>query len=250
MKKDLAKLENRIDYKFRDPFLLTKALTHSSFAYESQTTDTQDNEVMEFLGDSVLGLVIADFLCMKYTALSEGELSKLKSTVASTTTLYHFAKDLKLPGFIRLGRGEEKSGGRKKRTILAGTFEALIAAVYLDGGIEEATRVITTLLDSFFNQVNVDQFLVNNYKSALQEYFQREKNSHAPVYRTIRTKGPDHKKKFTVEVYAEEKILAQAKGNSIKDAEQKAAQRALRNLLGKKIKSLTSDTFLVKKHKI
>jgi ribonuclease-3 len=249
MKKDLSKLENRIDYQFNDRDNLTKALTHSSFAYENQSADIQDNEVMEFLGDSVLGLVVADFLCKKYPGLSEGELSKLKATVASTTTLGLFARDIKLPGFICLGRGEEKSGGRKKRTILAGTFEALIAAIYLDGGIDQATRFITTLLESFFNQVDVEQFLVNNYKSALQEYFQRERNSKAPVYRTVRSKGPDHKRKFTVEVYAEDRKLAHAKGNSIKDAEQNAAQRALKNLMGKKIKSLTSDTFLVKKQK-
>jgi len=248
MKNKLSGIESRIKYQFSSKELLELSLTHSSFAYEAQTDVHRDNEVLEFLGDSILGFVIADFLCSKYTSLSEGELSKLKAAVASTTALSSFAKDIKLPKYILLGRGEEKSGGRKKKTILAGTFEALIAAVYLDGGMDEATRFISAHLEIFFKKVDVDRFLVNNYKSALQEYFQKEKNQDAPVYKIVRSKGPDHRKKFTVEVFVEEKALAKATGNSIKDAEQKAAQKALKSILGKKLKVLTSDTILLKKN--
>jgi ribonuclease-3 len=148
-----------------------------------------------------------------------------------------------------LGKGEEKSGGRKKKTILAGAMEALIAAIYLDGGMDAADKFIRRFIENFFRKVEADKFCVNNYKSALQEYFQKERSLSAPVYKTISTKGPDHQKRFIVEVTAEKKPLAKAKGSSIKDAEQKAAQRALKTIMGKKIKRLTSETFIFKKGK-
>jgi len=247
MKNKLSAIESKIHYHFKDQKLLILSMTHSSFAYEIQSGEHQDNEVLEFLGDSVLGLVVADYLFTKYTGLSEGELSKLKAAVENTSSLSLFAKEIKLHQYLFLGKGEEKSGGRKKRTILAGAFEAIIAAIYLDGGIEEASRFITAHLETFFQKVDVNLFLINNYKSALQEYFQKEKSLEAPVYETIKSMGPAHKKKFTIEVFSEGKKLAKAIGNSIKDAEQKAAQRALKKLLGKKIKTLTSDTFMIKK---
>lgn len=246
MTTNLTQFERKIDYFFRNKGLLLQALTHSTYAYENQQTDISDNEVLEFLGDSVLGLLIADFLCTTYPELSEGELSKLKSAAASTSSLCFFARKIKLDKNILLGKGEEKSGGRKKKTILAGAFEALIAAIYLDGGIEETRIFLLSHLKSSFKRINVKKFLINNYKSALQEYFQKE-NLRAPVYKMITTKGPDHKKSFIVEVFLENKSLAKAKGHSKKDAEQRAAQKALKSLLGKKIKGLTSDTFLLKK---
>ncbi len=250
MKKDLSRFEKTIQYQFKDKNILAQSITHSSYANEYHLGEHKDNEVLEFLGDSVLGMVVADFLCSKYKSLSEGELSKLKAAVASTTSLSYFAKEIKLPKYLFLGRGEESSGGRKKKTILAGAFEALVAGIYYDGGIKEAEHFITRLLNSFFEKVDVDKFLVDNYKSALQEYFQKGKNGPAPVYKTVKTKGPAHKKNFTVEVSAENKTLAKARGTSIKDAEQKAAQKALKNLLGRRIKRLTEDTFLMKKRRI
>ncbi|MBU1473422.1 MAG: ribonuclease III [Acidobacteria bacterium] len=245
----LSRFEKKITYEFKDKKLLEQSLTHSSFAYESQSEEKKDNEVLEFLGDSVLGFVVADYLCTSFPELTEGELSKLKASVSSTTALCLFAREIRLPQTVLLGKGEEKSGGRKKKTILAGAMEALIAAIYLDGGMDAAARFILRFLETFFKKIEADKFLVNNYKSALQEYFQKERNGAAPVYKTLSTKGPDHQKRFVVEVKAEERTLAKARGSSIKDAEQKAAQRAMKNILGKKIKILTSETFLLKKGK-
>ncbi len=246
MTKRWAHFEKKIGYHFRNPEHLKNALTHRSYAYEAQGDEFSDNEILEFLGDSVLGLVVADFLVSNYPGVPEGELSKLKSTVASTSSLYYFAKNIKLDRNILLGKGEEKSGGRSKKTILAGAYEALIAAIYLDGGFHEARNFLLPKLQSFFRKINVKKFIVNNFKSALQEYFQKE-SLPPPVYKTVTTKGPDHKKQFTVEVFLRKNFLAKASGKSIKEAEQKAAQKALKNLLGRKIKIFSSDTFLLKK---
>jgi ribonuclease-3 len=238
--------QKKIKYRFQNIHLLQIAMTHRSFAYESQEEEFTDNEVLEFLGDSVLGLVVADFLVSAYPGVSEGELSKLKSTVASTSSLSSFAQQIKLDKYILLGKGEEKSGGRKKKTILAGAYEALVAAIYLDGGFHQAKVFILGHLKTFFKKINVSKFLVNNYKSALQEYFQKE-NLPAPNYRMVTTRGPDHKKQFTVEVFQRKSSLAKATGSSKKEAEQKAAQKALKSLLGKKMRVFTADTFLLKK---
>ncbi len=243
---NIDQCEKKIGYQFKNQDLLLQALTHSSYAYENQQADISDNEVLEFLGDSVLGLIIADFLYGVYPKLSEGELSKLKSAAASTSALDYFAKKIRLDKCIRLGKGEDKSGGRKKKTILAGTYEAVIAAIYLDGGIEPARDFVLKFLITLFKRINIKKFFVNNYKSALQEYLQRE-NATSPIYKTVTTKGPDHKRSFFVEVFAEDKLLAKAKGNSKKEAEKKAAQKALKSLLGRKIKTLTTDTFLLKR---
>lgn len=248
MDTDLSPLEKKIGYRFKNKKTLLQALTHSSYAYENKPEIRADNEVLEFLGDSVLGLVIADFLCALYPDLSEGELSKLKSAAASTSSLSYFAQKIKLDKKVLLGKGEERSGGRKKKTILAGAFEALVAAIYLDGGIYEANKFLHKHLKPLFKRIDVKKFFIDNYKSALQEYFQKE-NLPAPAYKTITTEGPDHKRVFLVEVFSEENSLAKAKGPSKKSAEKKAAQKALKNLLGKKIKSLTSDTVLLKKKK-
>lgn len=248
MEANLSQFEKKIGYEFKNTETLLQALTHSSYAYESHQSNRADNEVLEFLGDSVLGLITADFLCTSYPDLSEGELSKLKSAAASTSSLSYFAQRIKLNKQILLGKGEERSGGRRKKTILAGAFEALIAAIYLDGGLEEAKKFIGTHLKSLFKKIDIEKFFINNYKSALQEYFQRE-SLPAPVYKTITTEGPDHKKIFLVEVFSEGKSLAKAKGFSKKSAEKKAAQKALKNLFGRKMKALTSNTFLLKKRK-
>jgi ribonuclease III len=242
----IEKLQKKIDYTFKDDSLLLKALTHSSYAYEC-TQDITDNEVLEFLGDSVLGFIIADYLYRNFPQLNEGEMSKLKSTLASTGTLVIFAQRIRLNKHLRLGKGEMKSGGRNKKTILAGAFEALIAALFLDGGISTARRFLLEYLNIFFNKVDMSQFFINNYKSALQEHLQKE-NDASPVYQTVTTKGPDHKKRFLVKVSSQNQILAKARGISKKEAEQKAAQKAMKNLIGKKLKTLTEDTFLIRRN--
>jgi ribonuclease-3 len=190
--------------------------------------------------------VLADFFCSTYPDLTEGELSKHKSAAASTLSLSQLAKKIKLDKYIHLGKGEEISGGRKKRTILAGALEALVGAIYLDQGYEVAQRLLLPLLKKSYRKVDSRTFLINNYKSALQEHFQKE-NLPAPVYKTLTSIGPDHKKIFLVEVYLGHYPLAKAKGFSKKNAEQRAAQIALKSLLGKKMKTLTAETFILKK---
>ncbi len=248
MKSDLKGFERKIGYHFNDTRLLEQALTHSSFAYEAADAGIENNEVLEFLGDSVLGFVLVDFLCAAFPELNEGELSKMKSTMASTSALHEFAQKIKLDKVIRLGKGEIKSGGRKKRSIMAGAYEALIAAIYLDGGIEEVRRFLLDHFGLFLRKIKTDNFIINNYKSALQEHLQKE-DVPAPVYKTLSTRGPDHQKQFVVEVFYKEKRLAKAKGSSKKDAEQKAAQRAFKRLFGRRLKSLTPETFLYAKKK-
>lgn len=242
----LDRLQKSLGYRFQDENLLRQALTHSSYAYESQDEGISDNEVLEFLGDSVLGFVLADFLFSSYPGLTEGDLSKLKSSAASTAALNDFARDLRLDLRIFLGKGEEKSGGRKKRTILAGAFEAVTAAIFIDGGIEAAREFLLSHLQGFFKHFDVTRFIINNYKSALQEHLQKAKYP-APVYRTVSIKGPDHNRRFVVEVTSRNERLAKARGHSKKDAEQRAAQKAVKRILGRRIKSLSADTFLLRK---
>lgn len=246
MKRNPLQLEKETKYIFNDRDLLWQAMVHSSFSYENQQYALADNEVLEFLGDSVLGLVVADYLYSTYPDLQEGDLSKLKSLATSTTALASFAQKVKLDKFILLGKGEEKSGGRKKQTILAAVFEAFVAAVYLDGGLEMARNFIHKQLKPFFKKINVRKFFINNYKSALQEHLQK-RNLPAPLYKTSVIKGTGHDKYFIVEVISKGKALGKAEGKSKKEAEQKAAQKALKSLLGIKIKAFTSDTFLLKK---
>jgi len=246
MKTNLSQVEKAIGIEFTNKDLLRQALIHSSYAYEHTENGPSDNEVLEFLGDSVVGLITADFFCATFAGLTEGDLSKYKSVAAGTEALSEFAREKKLYKYVFLGKGEEKSGGRKKRTILAGTFEALLGAVYLDKGYEEAKKFLRPMLQKSFRKTDPGHLVINNYKSALQEYFQKE-NLPAPSYRTVTSVGPDHSKTFFVEVYQGHYPLAKAKGYSKKNAEQNAAQKALKNLVGIKMKGLWSEMFVHKK---
>jgi len=246
MHEKISQVEKILGRSFGRRELLERALTHRSHAYENQPEDLQDNENLEFLGDSVIGLIVADFFYSAHPELTEGELSKLKSTAVSTLALSQLAQRVRLDKFILLGKGEEKSGGRKKNTILAGVFEAVVGALYLDGGLEAARQFLLRFLESSFKKIKGGRFFINNYKSALQEYFQKE-NLPAPGYKLLTEKGPDHKKSFVVEVAFGQKSLAKAKGHSIKNAEQNAAQKALKHLLGKRMKALSPETFILKK---
>lgn len=242
----VSEVEKAIRYHFRNKDLLLQALTHSSFAYESQAR-IRDNELMEFLGDSVVGLIAADFFYGSYPDVTEGDLSKLKSSASSTIALAEFARQIMLDKFVRLGRGEEKSGGRKKDSILAGTFEAILGAIYLDAGFEAARNFYLLLLRGSFKKIKDEKRLdINNYKSALQEFLQKE-DLPAPHYKMLKTSGPDHKKEFIIEVFVNKTSLATASGPSRKAAELKAAENALKSFFGKKIKSLTQETFIFKK---
>ncbi len=240
----LERIQKGLGYTFRDRTLLERALTHSSHAYEAAPGNPRDNELLEFLGDSVIGLVTARFYYDAFPERTEGELSKLKSSATSTLALAQFAQKVRLDKYILLGKGEEKSGGRKKPSILAGAFEALAGAIYLDGGFDAACEFVDGLLAATLSPLRTDTFEINNYKSALQEKFQKS-NLPAPSYRTVTERGPAHKKTFIVEVYAGDKRLAKAKGHSKKAAEQKAAQKALKSFLGRKMRILSPEAFIV-----
>ena len=225
----LAKLENLIGHKFQDLKILERAVTHRSWAYENLPGATDEkvreaeNESMEFLGDSVLGLVIAEQLFLAHPKDSEGDLTLMKHHLVSTTTLAKIAERLDLGEFIRVGRGEEKTGGRKKLALLANTLEAIIAAVFIDGGYIPARVFIGRIFADELKNATPKKSI--DYKTLLQELLQAEKMS-APTYNVTKTDGPPHDRKFSVEAtWATGK--AHGIGNSIKAAEMMAAAEAL-----------------------
>jgi ribonuclease-3 len=237
--------ETVLGLRFRAPELLAQALTHSSFAYEN-SAKARDNERLEFLGDSVIGLISAEAFYEAYPQSNEGDLSKLKSSTTSTAALARCARMIGLDALLKLGRGEEKSGGRTKDTILAGVFESVVGAIYLDSGYAAARDFFLPLvLPSFQTLQKGVTFEINNYKSALQEFLQKE-GLPAPQYKMLKTIGPDHRKEFVVEVLVNKTSLAKATGSSRKSAELKAAEKALKSFFGKKIRDLTPDTFIFK----
>jgi ribonuclease-3 len=189
----------------------------------------RDNESLEFLGDAVLGFVIADVLFNEFPESDEGQKSKLKAMLVSTTTLARQAERLSLGDHLLLGRGEEKSGGRQKQALLADGYEALIAAIYLDGGVEHARAFIVREFAPLIADARRDGLAAQDYKSALQELLQG-RNRALPDYRVIGTLGPDHQKLFQVQVVVDGEPLAEATGSSKKEAEQEAARAALEKL--------------------
>ena len=224
---DLRGFEAIIHYHFRDPDLARQALTHRSYLHSLPDKDKggESNERMEFLGDSVVGLVVNEFLYRKFTSLREGELTKMKSLLVSRVILSRTAKDMGLGDYILLSEAETGSGGRDRASILADTLEGVIGAVYLDGGLEPARRLTEKLLLRQVHEILSDANLAN-YKSMLQEYVQGEFKTH-PQYRISSELGPDHEKVFTVEVVVNQKVLGRGHGNNKKEAEQEAARDAL-----------------------
>jgi len=238
------RLEKAVGHVFKDPGLLTRALTHSSHAYETSPDQPEDNELLEFLGDSVIGLVTAEFTFAAFPGRNEGELSKLKASATSTLALAQLARTIKLDRAILLGKGEEKCGGRNKVSILAGSFEALAGAIYLDGGFDAARRFICGLLRTSLKPLKSETLTVNNSKSALQEICQKA-GLPAPDYRLVSEKGPAHDRTFVVEVHIGDEVLAKSKGASKKSAEQTAAEKVLKAFFGRKIKRISSEAFVI-----
>jgi ribonuclease III len=222
-------LEQAIDYRFRDRGLLEHAMTHTSRANEDLSGGVTDNESLEFLGDAILGFVIADMLFREFPSFDEGQKSKIKAALVSTVTLARQAERLAIGDHLLLGRGEEKTGGRRKQALLADTYEALIAAIYLDGGIEQARAFILGDFASLVAEIRRDGLAGQDHKSALQEYLQ-SRDEPLPEYRLRGTLGPDHSKLFQVEVSVRGETLAEATGASKKEAEQEAARLALGKL--------------------
>jgi ribonuclease-3 len=221
-----ASLEARIGYRFRDRGLLEHALTHKSKAHEDPSGGVVDNESLEFLGDAVLGLVVADALFRTFPTYSEGQKSKIKANLVSTTSLAEAAEGLGLGDHMILGRGEEKTGGRQKQALLADTCEAIIAAIYLDGGFEPARQFILRELAPGIEAARQPDYFGRDHKSRLQERLQQAGRS-LPLYRVAGEAGPDHRKLFRVEIVVGGEMLAQGVGRTKKDAEQDAARTAL-----------------------
>jgi ribonuclease-3 len=225
----LGPLERRINYRFRDLGLLEHALTHRSRAHEDASGGVIDNESLEFLGDAVLGFAIADMLFSRFPSHDEGYKSKVKAGIVSSASLARLAETIELGRYVLLGRGEEKTGGRHKHAILADGFEALIAAIYLDGGIDAARAFIAACFGPLIaagGDQAADASFTEDWKSALQEWLQA--NGHGlPLYRLAAAEGPDHRKRFDVEVVVGGDVRGRAVGRSKKEAEQQAAREAL-----------------------
>ncbi len=222
---DLKGLERILKYQFRNPDLARTAMTHRSYLHASQGRSGESNERMEFLGDSVVGLAVNEFLYNKFPKLREGELTKMKSLLVSRVILSRTANSMGLGQYVLLSDAENESGGRNRASILADTLEGIIGAVYLDGGLEPARQITERLLLKEVHEILSDANLAN-YKSMLQEYVQGEFKTH-PQYRISSENGPDHHKLFAVDVVVNGRTLGRGHGSNKKEAEQEAARDAL-----------------------
>jgi ribonuclease III len=225
---DQNELQKILGVPFQQQELLTQALTHSSYANENPGTAPASNERLEFLGDAILGLIVAENLFLDFPAMAEGEMTRLRSILVKQETLARVAESIDLGDYLYLGKGEESSGGREKPANLARALEALIAAVYLDHGYEVTEQFVLEILDAELRRT-LYQGTIIDYKSQLQEMLQA-KAQQTPVYVLIETSGPDHDKKFTVEVKLGNEVLATGIGRSKKKAETEAARIALEKL--------------------
>lgn len=216
------------NYRFTDSSFLTEALTHKSYVNERRDSGRKHNERLEFLGDAVLSLVISEYLARRYPELNEGALSQLKAKLVSEAPLANAARRLDLGARLKLGRGEELSNGRDKASLLADALEAVIAAVYLDGGFEASRNFTIEALTDELLQIDVlqEQPGGDDYKTRFQEWCQKRYDV-LPRYGIVRETGPDHQKVFEVEVQVNDRVFGIGRGHSKKEAEQEAAQRAL-----------------------
>lgn len=215
-------LEEKLGYRFHDISLLEKALTHSSYANEHHLGGINSNERLEFLGDSVLGMVTADSLYRTFPELPEGDLTRLRASLVCENSLVLVAQALELGAYLRLGKGEEACGGRTRPSIIADAVEAVLAAVYLDGGIGEARRLIERFILSNLSRAHEAS---RDHKTALQELVQR-RSGQVLSYHLIGESGPDHAKRFTMEVRLNGEAVGSGTGRSKKEAEQMAARAA------------------------
>ena len=222
----LDSLQDRIKFKFSDINLLNKALTHMSYTNENSET-LKHNERLEFLGDSVLDILVSDYLVQEYSEFAEGTLSKIRAAVVNETCLANLAKNIKLGNYLLLGRGEDLSGGREKASILADTFEALAGAVFCDGRLDAAANIFLPLMKEEIVKT-AESWSFRDFKSDLQEYTQN-KLVCIPSYKVVREIGPDHAKKFEVVVMIKNEVEGKGLGRSKKEAEQAAAKMAMEN---------------------
>ena len=223
----MEKLEEKLGYTFHDRQLLENALTHSSYANENKSKGETSNERLEFLGDSVLGMVVADHLYRAHPDMPEGELTRTRAALVCEDSLVEVAAQLELGQYLKLGRGEDAGGGRQRPSIQADAVEAVIAAVYLDGGIGSARKLITHFI--LTNNEREQEGAIRDFKTALQELVQRE-SGRVLSYRLMGESGPDHAKVFSVEVDLDGKPIGAGEGRSKKEAEQNAAKAAMARL--------------------
>lgn len=224
----IEELEKKIGYCFKEKSLLKQALTHSSFVNEQRINKLPDYERLEFLGDAVLEFVTSSFLFRTYPNMKEGDMTRKRASLVCGSALAYCAKDLELGRYIRLGKGEEAAGGRGKETITSDVMEAIIGAVYLDGGVDEASAYIKRFILSDLE----DKQLFYDSKTLLQEYIQ--KNGDATLYyEVVDERGPDHEKEFVVEVRVNGEMMGRGAGRTKKAAEQRAAYEALLASKGK-----------------
>ena len=217
-------LEDKIGYQFKNKNLLLQALTHSSYANEGKKRG-RNNERLEFLGDSVLSVIVAKHLFLKYKDIPEGELTKLRASLVCEKALDVFAQQLGLGEYLRLGKGEEMTGGRNRPSILADAFEAVIAALYLDGGCQAAQKFVLSFIPKNLDVKSANQLA--DYKTTLQEIIQQNREEKIE-YVLADEKGPDHAKVFTAEVLLNSNVIGVGEGSSKKQAEQNAAREALK----------------------
>lgn len=219
-------LEQKLQYTFKNRALLSEALNHSSYANEHRSAAVSSNERLEFLGDSVLGFVTAEFLFKTYGKLPEGDLTRIRAALVCEQSLHEVARTLELGRYLKLGKGEEAGGGRERQSILADATEAVFAAVYLDGGMEQVRELIHRVLLSRVPAAEERR----DYKTTLQEIVQR-RSGQVLTYHMVGESGPDHNKTFVFEVWLNEEPIGQGSGHSKKEAEQDAARSALEKML-------------------
>lgn len=217
----MEQLQNNLGYQFKNPVLLSRALTHSSYANERHV-DTGDNERLEFLGDSVLGFITAEYLFANHRDFPEGELTKLRAYAVCEKSLFAYAEEIGLGNYLKLGKGEERTGGRTRPSVLSDAFEAVIAAIYLDGGMDEAKKFVLRFVVPYVEAKPT----FKDYKTMLQEVVQKNQGE-TLEYVLVSETGPDHDKCFTVEVHLNSNVLGRGVGGSKKKAEQNAAKEAL-----------------------
>ena len=227
----ITDLQKRLSYNFINIDLLREAITHKSYVNENPDLNAKDNERLEFLGDAVLDLAISSYLFENFPHYQEGELSKFKSMMVSEPSLSKIASDLDIGEYLLLGRGEEHTGGRKKESLLANALEAIIAAIYLDGGLPAADGFIRMVFVAQIQTITREGISLD-YKTDLQEYCQGH-DLELPSYRVSKEMGPDHKKTFEVEILINGEVLGLGIGKNKKEAEQRAAKEALKYLTSK-----------------
>jgi len=219
---DYSYLEKRLNYTFKDKQLIIEALTHKSHK------QPYNNERLEFLGDAVLDLVVGEYLFKKFPKSNEGILSKIRASLVNESGFTLLARELNLGSYIFLSLAEENNNGRNKSSLLSNAFEAIMGAVYLEAGLEVAKDISIKLLEECHPKIDLDS-LSKDYKTALQELTQAT-HGVTPVYEVLGSTGPDHKKEFEIAIVLNDTTIAKAKGKSKKDAQQKAAQKALKEL--------------------